>query len=313
MSRQFGRLAQLIAGPDDGSNALDVSQLRIVFTVQNATTSTPKQGTFRIYNLKPETVVRFKKEFTQVVFSVGYEDTGLQRIFTGDIAIVRASRRDVDTYVEIVCQDGDKAYNYGTVVSTLAAGWTPDDVYKVLLKALEPYGITQGYKPDFTQEAGQRGFSIYGMVSANLAILATNQACDWFIEDGKLNFVPKKGILPGTVPVLNASSGLLGVPELTVDGITATCLLRPEIKSGTVVQIDNAAIASAQVNQSGFTGTDFPFFPDASADGFYKALCVTHTGDTRGDDWTTDLICIAYDSTQGPVGGPTIDAVPDGN
>jgi len=312
MSRQFGRVAQLIVGPDSGQGSLDVSALRITFSIQNATVASPKTATFRIYNLKPETAQRFNNEFTRVQFSAGYEDPGPQQLFVGEIAIVRQSRRDVDTYVEILCQDGDKAYNYGTVSDSLAAGWTPDDVYASLLKALQPYGITAGNKPTFSTEAGQRGYVLYGMVHAYLGTLAAAQNCDWYIEDGKLNFVPKKDTLPGAIVVLTSATGLLGVPEQTVDGISATCLLNPAIKAGGKVQIDNASIASAQLNASAYLGTDVPFFAGTDKDGFYKSLCVTHSGDTRGDDWTTNLICIAVDGTA-PVGGPTLEAVPDGN
>lgn len=311
MSRQFGRVAQLIVGGDSGANALDLSALRIAFNIRNATVASPKTATFRIYNLSPETAQRFRAEFTQVRFSAGYEDLGLSLAFSGGIAIAKQSRRDVDTYVEIICQDGDKGYNYGVVSDSLSAGWTADDVLATLLKALQPYGIMLGYKPSFTTEAGQRGYVLYGMVRAYLATLADSQGCDWFIEDGKLNFVPKKETLPGAVPVLTSSTGLLGVPEQTTDGIIATCLLNLAIKAGSKIQIDNASIATAQLNSTAYLGTDIPFFAGTDRDGFYKALCVEHSGDTRGPDWVTNLICIAVDGTA-PVGGPTLDAVPDG-
>lgn len=311
MSRQFGRVASLIAGADSGV-ALDVSALRIVFEVKNATVSTPKTGTFRIYNLSQQTVQRFKSEFTRVRFSAGYADPGPQLLFDGEIAIIHESRMGVNTFIDLICQDGDKAYNYGTISDSLAAGWTPDDVYAALLKALQPYGITAGNKPTFTTEAGQRGYVLYGMVKAYLSTLADSQHCDWYIEDGKLEFVPKTETRPGDVPVLTSATGLLSVPEQTVDGIVATCLLNPVIRAGGKVQMDNASIATAQLNASAYLGIDVPFYAGLDKDGFYKAVCVTHSGDTRGDDWTTNLICIAVDGTA-PVGGPTLDAVPDGN
>lgn len=312
MSQQYGRVAKLVVGPDSGEGSLDVSQLRLSFEIRNATVASPKTGTFRIYNLAPATALRFNNEFTRVQFSAGYEDPGPQQLFTGEIAIVRQSRRDVDTYIEIVCQDGDKGYNYGVVSTSLSAGWTADDVYAALLKVLATYGIAAGYKPAFTTEAGLRGYVLYGMVSAYLTNLAIAQGCDWFVDDGKLNMVPKKETLPGGVPVLTSATGLLGVPEQTVDGISAQCLLNPTIKAGGKIQIDNASIATAKLNATAYLATDVPFFAGTDKDGFYKALCVTHTGDTRGDDWMTSMICIAVDGTA-PVGGPTLEAVPDGN
>lgn len=311
MSRQFGRVVSLKIG-DDAGVALDLSSLRVSFQVRNATTATPKEATIRVYNLSPETEERISEEFTQVELMAGYEDPGPSMIFQGEIAIVHQNRRGTTTYIELVCQDSDKAINYGVVNTTLAAGWTPDDVYKTLLDSLAAYGVSAGYKPEFTTEAGLRGYTMYGMTSAYLTVLAKQQGCEWIIEDKKLAFIPAKGAIPGTTPVLNALSGLLGVPEQTVDGVIATCLLRPEIKTGTIIQIDNAAIATAKLNESAYKSAEVPpFFAGTDKDGFYKALCVTHVGDNRGEDWLTDMVCIAVDGTA-PIGGPTLDAVPSG-
>jgi hypothetical protein len=36
-------------------------------------------------------------------------------------------------------------------------------------------------------------------------------------------------------------------------------------------------------------------YPPVDADGVYKILCMDHTGDNRGNDWYTDLICLSVD------------------
>jgi hypothetical protein len=35
------------------------------------------------------------------------------------------------------------------------------------------------------------------------------------------------------------------------------------------------------------------------ADGFYRVLEITYTGDTHSTDWYCDMVCVALDSTSG--------------
>lgn len=311
MSRQYGRVAQLLVGANDGTG-LDLSKLRVAFRARNATVATPKEALIRVFNLKEDTARRMREEFTQVSLSAGYEDPGPSLIFRGQIAIVREARDGPDTYVEMLAQDGDQGHNYGVVNKTLAAGWTADNMLDALLEALKPYGIVAGYHPPFLNTQGQRGYAMYGMVSQYLKVLADSQACEWSITDGRLDFIPRKGVLPGTVPRLTSANGLLGVPNQTQDGIVVKCLLRPEIRAGGQIQIDNASIATAQLNSSAFVSAEVPpFFAGLDTDGFYKVIACTHSGDNRGPDWVTEMVCIARDGTA-PLGGTQLDAVPDG-
>lgn len=313
MTKQFGRVISLKVGTDAG-DGLDLSQLRVTFEVRNATINTPKYALIRVYNLAPEKMALIINEFTQIILGAGYEDPGPSTIFEGQIIMTRRGRNDTDTFIEISAQDGDKAHNYGVVNTTLAAGWTWDDVYSELLKALGQYGITAGNKPDFSKEKGLRGKQLSGGVSGYLSALANNQNCDWFIEDNKLVFLRKDAALSGEVPYLNSSNGLLNVPDQTVDGVIATCLLRPQIRAGMMIKIDNAQLrdgstSQVKVNQDAFASNEYVYIPDTSADGSYKAVCVTHIGDTRGDDWITEIVCVNL--ADAPITGITLEAVPD--
>lgn len=313
MTKQFGRALSLKVGTDAG-DGLDLSQLRVTFEVRNATINTPKYALIRVYNLAPEKMAQIINEFTQIVLAAGYEDPGPSTIFEGQIIMTRRGRNDTDTFIEISAQDGDKAHNYGVVNTTLAAGWTWDDIYNELLKALGKYGITAGNKPTFSSEKGLRGKQLSGDVSGYLSMIASNQHCDWFIEDGKLVFLVKDATLTGEVPLLNSGNGLLGVPYQTVDGVIATCLLRPQIRAGMMIKVDNAQLrdgndSQVSIRQDAFASNEYIYIPDTSADGSYKAVCVTHIGDTRGDDWVTEIVCVNL--SDAPITGITLEAVPD--
>lgn len=121
----------------------------------------------------------------------------------------------------------------------------------------------------------------------------------WSIQDGKLQFVPMSGVLPNQAVVLNSKTGLVGQPEQTNDGIKARCLLNPMLKIGGKVQIDEKDVAQAKLPDTAKDAqANQP--ADIAADGFYRLLVVEHSGDTRGNDWYSDLVCLDIDATQPP-------------
>jgi hypothetical protein len=224
--------------------------------------------------------------------------------------VKRGKLNATDTFVEIAAQDGDAAYNFAVSNRTLAKGWTPDQLYSAMLQDMEPYGVTAGYKPAFTAESASRGRACYGMTRDYLRDLAKQQGCEWNIEDGKLNFVPLTSYIPGQAVVVNSNSGLIGTPTQTTGGIEVRSLLNPFIKAGGQIVIDNSSLATMNQHMP-ILGQPIEVVAGTDRDGHYKALCVHHRGDTRGQDWYTDMICLAVDPTAAiPLGGPTLLAVP---
>ncbi len=143
-----------------------------------------------------------------------------------------------------------------------------------------------------------RGKVLFGLAAAHLNDIADTGNCSWTIENGKLVFTSNTGYQPGEAVVLNSQTGMVGIPEATTNGIEVSALLNPNIKIGTRVQIDNASINQTQINQQGFpTYTDLTFVANTSADGFYRALVVSHSGDSRGNDWYTKMTCLAIDAS----------------
>jgi hypothetical protein len=111
MSELFGRKCSLIVG-DTAGNGLELSALRVTFTVNKADNQSPAHAIIRVYNLSDDTARTVQKEFTRVALQAGYEgDYGL--IFSGTVSQVRKGRENpTDTFLEIVATDGDEAYNF---------------------------------------------------------------------------------------------------------------------------------------------------------------------------------------------------------
>ncbi|WP_407059277.1 phage protein (plasmid) [Ralstonia syzygii subsp. celebesensis] len=293
MTQQWIRRVSLIVG-DDGSKGLDLSELHIVFSIWSATVQSPKHTVMRVYNVSDMTAKTIQKEFTQVALQAGYGDN-FGQIFTGSIKQVRKGRANAtDTFIDIVAADGDVPYNFAVMNATLAAGWTAADVYNAILLSLKPYGVTAGYAPDFPSTKGIRGKTMYGMTRDYLRELAQSIGAMWSITNGKLDIIPINGYLPGDAVELTSATGMVGMPAQTVDGILVKCLLNPNIRPGGLLKINNASIQKAAIS------TDYQaknYFPSLDDDGFYKVYAMTQTGDTRGQNFYTELICTGVNGT----------------
>lgn len=300
MTTQFGRKVSLIIGQDAG-DALDLSNLRITFRVKRGDLQTPNSAQIRVYNVSDNTAQRAEsKEFTRVVLQAGYEGNyGI--IFDGSIVQVRRGRENpTDTYLAITAADGDMAYNFAVVNATLSAGSVPNDHVKVCAAAMSAYGVTAGYQPTLGGNPLPRGKVMFGMARDYLTTVANSTQTLWSIQDGKLQIVPETSYAPGTIPVINANTGMVGMPEQTANGITVRMLLNPSVKIGRLIQLDNSSIQRYEFSlssdqQAANRGTALQ--NKISGDGFYYVMTSDIWGDTRGNDFYTEVICLAVDAT----------------
>jgi hypothetical protein len=81
---------------------------------------------------------------------------------------------------------------------------------------------------------------------------------------------------------VSPKNGLIGVPEQTQEGVTFRTLLDPRIKLMTMVKIDNSYIRQMRQEIG-----QYPALLDQ--DGQYQAYKVCHIGDTRGQEWYTEV------------------------
>jgi len=305
-SDQYLRKAGLLVSSDAG-DGIDLSQLRIQFRTWAMDAETPPGAIIRVFNLADATAQQVQKEFQKVSLQAGYERGNFGAIFSGTIKQVRRGRLDAkDSFLDIYAADLDQAYNFGIVSKSLKAGASPADQAKASTDAMqkaEGGSAVQGHTPESLGTGGTlpRGKVLFGLARERLTDIAATTGTTWSISEGKVNFIPLTGYLEGEAVVLNAQTGLIGVPEATNAGVEARCLLNPRIKLGTRVQIDNRLVNSVQVNQQGFPRfTDLSFPASVAADGFYRVLVAEHVGDTRDNVWETRLTCLSVDQSAQP-------------
>lgn len=296
---QFGRAFSLVVFGTD-LNGLDLSELRCKFVIKRSDTMTPNVADIRVYNLDQKTALRIRNEFKRVILQAGYE-SNYGVIFQGNIKQVIIGRESAtDTFIDIVAGDGDRAYNFAIVNSTIAAGGTQADQAQAAISAMAPKGVSAGFLGDFPEEKLPRGKVLYGNARNYLRDVAQTSDKNWSIQDEKVTFVSKKSYLPGERVVLTSKTGMIGTPQQTNEGVNIKCLLNPMIKIGGRVEINNASIERLKINLTvPNSAANIP--APLSADGVYYVLVAEHQGDTRGVDWYTSLVCLNVDVTSNPI------------
>lgn len=299
MARNWKRACRLTVG--GSGSGLDLSAMRIRFHIHQNDIQFPNWADIWVTNLSDQTANLIQQEFTAVQLEAGYLDhMGL--IFKGEIIQKRKGREEdvVDTYLNIIARDMDRAYNSAVVNKTLAAGSTFKDQVDACLEPMKQFGLEVGYISELGQQKMPRARVLFGMARDYLRRIAFATDCAWSIQNGTFQMVKNTELMPGEAIVLNSATGLVGMPEQTIDGIKARCLLNPSIRPGRRVQIDQKSVNEAQFSAA-YTGeVRNNLIPSLAEDGFYKVIVVEHIGDTRCPPWYTEITCLRADG-QGPM------------
>ncbi|WP_250865600.1 phage protein [Caballeronia sp. INSB1] len=316
MSDQWIRKASLLVG--DGKTFLDLSELRFRFETQNSDKQTPNTLHVRIYNLSKQTAAKIGREYSTIILQAGYQQGKFGAIFFGSIKQTETGKEsNVDSFVDVWAADGDIWYNGALLNQTLAAGSTQHDIVNAIVKAQAPGGSQStdaaspaGHSMKLATDAPgiigaaqgvantlSRGKVLFGLARDYARDWARNNGLRWSIQNGELTVVPITGYRPGEAVVLSSTTGMIGIPVATEGGVTVRALLNPLIRIGCLVQIAQADINQITSQQHGlsYAQNAQPAATPTTAAGFYRVMQAEFSGDTRGQEWYVDMICLAVD------------------
>jgi hypothetical protein len=277
----YGRRYRILAGD------LDFSQLRCTFKIEKSMTQTPGFSEISIYNLSAQTENTIVKTGQRVVLEAGYEGAQYGLIFDGDIVQPLRGKEDGTTYVlTLVSQDGDQFLNNGFVNSSFRAGHTPRDIANAVCSiATNPVELAS-ISENLENKRLTRGKVCFGLARDFLRQISKTEQAAFYVLDGKVNIVKAQDVPQGRVIDLTPKSGLIGAPEWTDEGVSAKCLLNPLINLNTFVHIDPRFVREQKAQRD-----SQPRQVDNS--GIFRVICLSHIGDTRGNDWHTEFIAVA--------------------
>jgi len=290
-----------------GAKGLDLSQMRIRFEIQAADVESPNSAAIRVYNVSGDTItsVVTRGEFDQVVLNAGYQNGSYGVIFQGTIKQFRVGRENAtDTFLDILASDGDIGYNQGFINTSIGASASNVDRVNEVIKSMPQ--TQAGYMPDFGDAQhvpNLRGKVMFGMARTQMRNSMNTMNTSWSIQNGQVNILLDRGYLPGQAVEINRLTGMVGIPEQTDGGIKVKCLLNSKLKIGGLVKLNNNDITQTMFKDA--TGapisynswTAFQHNTALSKDGTYRIYVAEHEGDTRGNAWYTELVCLAIDTS----------------
>lgn len=286
----YGRRYRCIIDVGNGE-AFDVSQLRCKFRFVKSAFFEANQSEVVLYNLNPESENKLIKSGQRIVFEAGYNGDQYGKIFEGNvIQPLRSKEGGVDFKLTLVSMDSDRYVTYGLVGVSLVAQQSARDAVEACVSKAgqvtnENYGQQVGIISDQTINY-PRGKVMFGAPTYYLNQIAKSMNASYYNEDGSVNIISPKELADNEIFDLSPETGLIGSPMQTEYGISCSCLLNPRMKLNSLFHLDNKKVIGNRYEP----GT--PVRPLDTA-GIYRVIKITHVGDTRGDDWTTEIEAIS--------------------
>lgn len=247
MSEYWKRYCKLTVQVKNGAvQALDLSDFRITFRVAQATVNSPKFAEIYIYNLSEEMMNLLagkdnEQKGQTIILEAGYQSF-YDIVFKGSVFQFRRGRDNpTDKFLCIIAQSGEAA-KYAITNASVIAGINAMEERNIILKDLQEKGVDPRYLNDIDSKAYVRGRVLFGQSTELLNKLAANTGSVCRIEDDQITMIEENGKTNEQAIVLTPSTGLVGMPQLTLDGLRFTALLNPSIKFGSQIQIDMSLV-----------------------------------------------------------------------
>lgn len=239
----------LRVGIEVGSNLVWYEGLAIEATITKVANATANDATIKIANIIKDTRNRILTETSpwnkfavrkRVIVEAGRESYGYARVFTGDIMAADVSQPP-DIGVTITAKTN--AWNKTQIATRSYAGLV--QARTVAQDIADSMGLSLQFD---VQDKQLANYAFSGAKSAQLQKLAELGRVNAYIDDDRLIVKPLGNALQEYVSetdVLSADSGLVGIPEVTEQGIKAKMMFEPYSKCGGTLRIKSVVNPAA--------------------------------------------------------------------
>ena len=285
------------------SDAWEPEALRMTFEVnQTAISSAWWFADISVYNLNDVTIQDVLVNAHWVTLKAGYQaDSAPDHvIWTGAVMQVLYGRENVvDTRVTFHCFAADPILNSGLNFTIGPLGSQAQAVRQMVAK-VKGYDLLSSLPDEFNSKEFVRSKTIFGSIAKYFGQAADDHNLNWYKSPqgaaiGSLDsgtdtpdFVysaPLPSDWKGGAPINTTSYTIIGTPVQDPHGVSFRVLLDPRIivkYPALLVRIDNTIIQQYAL-QMGSTDSQFPLQSS------YCVGEVCHRGDTRGDEWYTEI------------------------
>lgn len=244
-------------------------------------------GNITVYNLSEQSMKKHLKENDRVILEAGYKDEPYGMIFDGDLVDFKYYKQGgVTKVLETISRDGDVFLNNSYLNKSYGAGMTTQTLLDTFVGEGDPEIQLGDISPKLIENPLPRGKVIHGQPGEILRNMAKSQDGRFYICDRKICLIKADDPPNGQIYNLTSKTGLISAKQ-TKEGMEAECLLNPALNLNKFVHIKSDNLQTEMRSSS----KDEKVTP-LPAEGVYKIIKITHTGETRGNPWYTKLVGI---------------------
>jgi hypothetical protein len=268
---------------DETGNAVEITQMRVTYTVEKHLNSNPNTAEVKIYNLNENTRALFDDRPLRVYLEAGYAGEN-RLLFVGDVRPGSGSELEgLEWVTTLKLRDGARAYAAARVNRSYSPG-TP--IVSVLRDAARSMNLELpreiAASPELAAQSAS-GETLSGFASDELTRLLAPYGYSWSIQNGKLLVLRDEQVIPGVERVIEQPpiGGMVGTPKMKFPAPTKAkkpkkSKKRPQVEFKHL--LDGMLVPGLRIQLRGLV-----------LDGAFKITNLKHIGDTHGNEWTTEV------------------------
>jgi len=284
MSVEFDRVVKITAyrqRPASGDskffeeigNATVIEDLDVSFKIEKSLSAEPNTCEVIITNLAERSRSEFQRRPLRVHVEAGYRESGPRLLFLGDVQPGSGSRPDgADWRTKLLLGDGWRAFSEARVNRSYKTGTPTRTILRDVARSLGLELPEDVATQPFVQAGIPTGETAFGYASDELARLLGPFGYSFSIQNGRLQIL-KDEQARSDFFVIEEDNGMIDSPEMGAPdksgkppSLTVKHLLYPELVPGGKIEVRSRAI-----------------------NGRFKIVKTTHTGDTSGNEWETEV------------------------
>lgn len=276
MSRQYKRVCSISIISRGKTKTIE--GLRIAFEITKSIKSYPNLATIQIYNPNSETSAMLNIKYAEIILNAGYQGR-VRLLFKGQVRNTLESSDGIDNILTVYAGDGEVDWQNSIFNKTISENITISQLVRDLANTLNNtmIGALEGLERPADKVYGQ---TLSGNSKDILDTLAKDYGFDWSIQDGMLITVPQDQVISDREAVLvTGATGMIGSPTITEIGANVTTLLNPDLMPTRAFKIESLG------SQTSIGNLQFRELRKTRAEGSYKTIQVTFSGDTHSDNW----------------------------
>lgn len=253
-------------------NQTEIKDLRVQFRVRKDLEKTPNTCDVTITNLALSTRTDLETKPLNVQLEAGYDDV-FRFMFLGDLRFAMTKMEGPNWHTLLQLGDADCHYKWARMNRSYGPNTTARQVIK---DAAASMGMTLPKEVEDDadlDEVFKGGTTAFGPTRDQLTKYLAPYGYSWSLQNGQLRVLRDDRTHADTYKVISEEFGMIGSPEFgsppksgDPPHMTASMLLYPELMPG-----DKVELISKVKN------------------GFFKIISVEHSGDTHGNNWSTEV------------------------